>query len=281
MNNSEFLYHYTSIETLALILKNRTIRFNNLCAVDDLQEQRTKDTQNFGKFIFVSCWTDYETESIPMWSMYANKNNLSGGVRIKSHKFPFRRNVMTKELENKYYGNDVFINNRPIATSLPENLFFKYFYFPGSQDVTLNKMLYTDEQEKLYPEVFSFTPETTMDDFQIDLGKMGKTKRTVWNFQYERRYILYASPFPMLIKNKTADNVIKEHNEILENIKIGIASLPLLYIDLSLDDYFFSQLEITLSPTRKESERLIAEALTEKYAPNAVIKESSLYGEIQ
>lgn len=31
---SEYLYHYTSIEKLALILKNRTIKFNNLLNVD-------------------------------------------------------------------------------------------------------------------------------------------------------------------------------------------------------------------------------------------------------
>ena len=37
-----YLYHYTSLETLALILKNRTICFNNLLYVDDIEEQRLK-----------------------------------------------------------------------------------------------------------------------------------------------------------------------------------------------------------------------------------------------
>ncbi len=32
------VYHYTSIETLALILKNKSIRFNRLDCVDDLEE---------------------------------------------------------------------------------------------------------------------------------------------------------------------------------------------------------------------------------------------------
>ena len=32
------LYHYTSLETLALILKNRTIMFNRLDKVDDVEE---------------------------------------------------------------------------------------------------------------------------------------------------------------------------------------------------------------------------------------------------
>ncbi|MBE6746525.1 MAG: hypothetical protein E7558_03645 [Ruminococcaceae bacterium] len=40
MSKTEYLYHYTSIETLALILKNRTIRFNSLDKMDDLQEQQ-------------------------------------------------------------------------------------------------------------------------------------------------------------------------------------------------------------------------------------------------
>ena len=37
-----YLYHYTSLETLALILKNRTICFNNLLYVDDIEEERQK-----------------------------------------------------------------------------------------------------------------------------------------------------------------------------------------------------------------------------------------------
>ena len=39
MENVEYLYHYTNIETLALILKNRTIRFNSLDRMDDLQKK--------------------------------------------------------------------------------------------------------------------------------------------------------------------------------------------------------------------------------------------------
>lgn len=43
MDNNEYLYHYTNIETLALILRNQTIRFNSLDKMDDLQEQQTAD----------------------------------------------------------------------------------------------------------------------------------------------------------------------------------------------------------------------------------------------
>ena len=37
-----YLYHYTSLDTLALILKNRTLCFNNLRNVDDMEEADRK-----------------------------------------------------------------------------------------------------------------------------------------------------------------------------------------------------------------------------------------------
>ena len=82
----DYLYHYTNTETLALILSNKTIRFNSLNNVDDLQEQETSDVKNFGQYCFVSCWTDDAEESIPMWKMYGN---FTSGIRIKMKKYPF------------------------------------------------------------------------------------------------------------------------------------------------------------------------------------------------
>lgn len=38
------IYHYTNIETLALVLKNKTIRFNRLDRVDDLEEGQTESS---------------------------------------------------------------------------------------------------------------------------------------------------------------------------------------------------------------------------------------------
>ena len=41
------IYHYTSIETLALILKNKTLRFNNAKFVDDPNEDCVKFSSQF------------------------------------------------------------------------------------------------------------------------------------------------------------------------------------------------------------------------------------------
>lgn len=86
--NPPYLYHYSSIETLALILKNKTIRFNRLDLVDDPEECETKDFGKIGRFFFVSCWMSDEEESIPMWKMYSNDLK---GVRVKLPTFPFKK----------------------------------------------------------------------------------------------------------------------------------------------------------------------------------------------
>lgn len=82
---TEYLYHYTNIETLALILKNHTFRFNSLDKMDDLQEKEAADIKNAGQFCYISSWTDDITESIPMWNMYSS---ITSGVRIRLRKIP-------------------------------------------------------------------------------------------------------------------------------------------------------------------------------------------------
>ena len=59
---TDYLFHYTSVESLALILKNKTFRFSPLSALDDLLEEKVKDSQKFGNYVFVSSWTDNKKE---------------------------------------------------------------------------------------------------------------------------------------------------------------------------------------------------------------------------
>ena len=91
--SNDLLYHYTSFETLALILTNRTICFNSLQYVDDIEEAETEDMSNFGKYVYVSCWTDDSEESIALWNLYTPKMH---GVRIGLPRFPFKKHKYMK-----------------------------------------------------------------------------------------------------------------------------------------------------------------------------------------
>ncbi|MFC2170833.1 hypothetical protein ACFLQJ_02525, partial [Calditrichota bacterium] len=76
----ENIYHYTSIETLALILESKKIRFNRLDIVMDPEEGSNIEDIDISKNVMVSCWTAESNENIPMWVMYTGPK--LDGVRI-------------------------------------------------------------------------------------------------------------------------------------------------------------------------------------------------------
>ena len=74
----EILFHYTSIETLALILSSKTIRFNRLDLVNDVDEALSPDYPSAQTLVFASCWTATEADEIALWKLYSEFS----GVRI-------------------------------------------------------------------------------------------------------------------------------------------------------------------------------------------------------
>lgn len=78
------LYHYTSIETLAMILGGKKIRFNNLLHVDDPDEIETADLSNWGRHCFVSCWTKSADDVLSeyVYSGYTWGKNWNAGTAI-------------------------------------------------------------------------------------------------------------------------------------------------------------------------------------------------------
>ena len=90
-DHPQYLYHYTSLNTLALILTNKSICFSTLLNVDDVEEAETSDLGLFGKYVYVSCWTDEASESIAMWQMYTPNMH---GVRIKLPVFSIQKALL-------------------------------------------------------------------------------------------------------------------------------------------------------------------------------------------
>ena len=73
------IYHYTSIDTLSLILKHKKIKFNRLDFVNDPLEGFSSNFLDSQKLAYVSCFTKRKDDSIPMWAMYTEKFK---GIRI-------------------------------------------------------------------------------------------------------------------------------------------------------------------------------------------------------
>ena len=272
MDGFEYLYHYTNIETLALILKNRTIRLNSLDKMDDLQEQQTADIKNIGQFCYISSWTDDSTESIPMWNMYAS---LNLGVRIKLRKNPFKVYDNTAEDLSKVVNISVSdnSNSKPLQSIIPlAEMFSKgFFTIQAMNKEILFKVEYTDDKEKLYPHLLKEDGK----GFSIELGMLGKYKNLHWQFQNEWRYILNFIPLNL---NQPVEVSYNNFQIIANKMRLGLEKQPFPYYDLHISDKAFEDMQITLSPRISAGSRVIVENLIEKYNPVAKLSESHLIG---
>lgn len=265
-----FLYHYTTIEKLALILKNKTIRLTPLDKLDDVQEAKTKDFKNLGRYIFVSSWTEDETESIPMWNLYSD---LSCGVRIGLRKNPFKWHTTKgsdlvrpdlKAADEATLKNEIktFLNLAP--------LFLNGVYSPQAwTGEILKKVEYSDNIEKLEPQI----AEQDEKGVSLKFGKLGCVKNQYWEFQKEWRYIIQFFRIPIFGNLENAQEIlVKEFNKI----KTGNDERIFDYYDLEIDEDAFAEMIITPSPKITPGNKVLLESIIEKYNSKAKIIESQL-----
>ena len=169
------IYHYTSLDTLALILKNRTIMFNRLDRVDDVEEGTIESKGVYpGRNVFVSCWTEDAEESIPMWNMYARGG---AGVRI----------ALDKDMFCDYLIKDFQLPNGlktqgSIYCKLPPEDFTNHNYWILPSTDINNEMFYrhveyvNDVMEKTNEIVSLIKNKDNTSAVNIPLVKIGKYK---------------------------------------------------------------------------------------------------------
>lgn len=271
MQDVERLYHYTTVQSLALILKNKTLRLNPLNKMDDLQETQSNTLQNYGPFVFVSSWTDMKEESIPMWKMYSS---MDAGVRISMAPDPFQiYDLTTKSFRDP---TDEEWRNR-----LTEPAFYPVVdvekavktYMSGNMVLgqQLCKVEYTDDPSKLVPSI----EQIENGKCHINLGEMGLYKHEQWSFQREYRYRLMTLPFSVPVALEGWDMAISTM------VQYGGVKPAVDYIDLRLAENKLNDMVITTSPCISESNRIIIESLVRCYCPEAKIEASALAGMVR
>lgn len=264
----ERLYHYTTVQSLALILKNKTLRLNPLSKMDDLQEEKSNSLQNYGQSIFVSSWTDLEEESIPMWKMYSS---MDAGVRISMLPDPFQIfDLITNSFRDPT--EDEWQNRQSIDALYPVVDLSKVIkqYTPANYQfgTQLCKIEYVNDRTKLIPNIQQIENGKVL----IKLEEMGKYKNELWSFQREYRYRLITCPFGISLdinRFNVAVNLMTQFGGIKPTVD---------YIDLRLAENKLNDMVITTSPAISESNRIIVESLVKCYCPGAKIVESTLAG---
>lgn len=225
--SKEYVWHYTSIPTLMLILENKQIKFNSLKNVDDIHEGETKNIGKLGKYIYVSCFTEDNDENIDLWTRYGVKGK---GVRIRLDKNPFKiqeraascisiGTISIQALNENEIERENIILNRSCVSAM---------------DMDIVKVEYlSSDNEALRPHI----PE----EVDINIGylrslKLGRIKSDDWSQQNESRYIKY------LIPSKNEDS--------RDNINISNG-----YMFEFLSDNAIKSMEITFGYDISEEER--------------------------
>lgn len=263
--NPKLLYQYTTIQALAMILSTKKLKLNSLKNVDDKIEGLSNDIGNLKKYFFASCWTYEDRESIPMWNMYGAG---MAGIRIELPENPFSVHQFDYKTTN-------LLINKNDYLFIPDEYVINDEYLLLPKASLLEPIIYTDDEKLLSPTVIKSINEKSA---HLEFGKIGKYKSKFWEFQKEVRYLTNVYPGAGV---KTLDKLpIENHSEVLLNAIFEHKDIPIDAIYLDLNPEILNHINILLGPKVNEGDRILVNLLCEKFAPNAVIRNSELTGKV-
>lgn len=264
------IYHYTSIQTLALILKHKKIRFNRLDRVDDMEESiygsgpfQTK----LGMYTFVSCWTKNSTENLALWNMYTRYK----GIRIGIDEMPF----------TTYKVNDNFTSLLPNVMNFGTDYFMTSF----NNEAKLYDVEYVNN---LQDEIKKLIKPTGNGGIIVDTTRIGIFKRKEWAMQEESRFKITVQPADVYGAAKETLNtqsapIYNFLNKMFETLGSSIIEnnpINTTYIDLCLDNKKLDDIEIMMGPLTSEADIIIVESLLKPF-PNSHISKSTFWGKLR
>jgi len=243
------LFHYTSIETLALILSSQTIRFSRADMVNDLEELKIIDLPAMKESVFISCWTASEKESIPLWKMYGS--NLKG-VRIKLQTDMFRRG---SKPYLSYKGNCHLINLMSLENVVQRGKNYHWIpYIFGPTEVQYSKD----------------NAVSVIENNELMVDRIGTVKLEHWKFEEEYRYLI----IPDALWNS-------EEMRFQPDKPSSIVPVDQENVDIPLSLSAINSIKVTLGPAAKDAEHCIVDTLLSKLTKRKRIKESDLKGKLR
>lgn len=243
------LFHYTSVNNLALILKTKSIRFGRLDNVNDPEEGKVNDFHSLSQYIFISSWSENEEEDFALWNMYTQNMR---GVRIELS-LPIFESYSINNFNNYLFSHNDYINEK-------EGYFIEY----GINEP--HKMEYSDNINLLKPNI--------RNEIGLNLENVARCKKKIWKFEQEFRFRLEIFPFD---KNLKSDNFPDKYVHLIEN-KVPP---PIDSYFIKIKDDSFKQMIITTGPKNLPGDYEIIEALISKYNKPAQLEISKLNGLIR
>lgn len=247
------LYHYTNLETLSIILSDKTFLLNRIDKVNDLMESAYLQLPEVYSCVFAGCFSHRKIESIPHWHMYTKADR---GVRINFLlKMPLGKNLdgfmdKKRSIVVKYNEDELLYNfsgnfNGNLCDC--DNTSWKL-------ELSTSDIIYEASCMERNPILINIDGVT-----HSDIIPIGKIKREEWDFEYETRII-------GLFRN------------INSNVEFNAPEYILIPIDLES-----LELEIILNPWCSEDFKSEVKALlvANKLEDKVNVFESSLHNTIK
>lgn len=235
------LHHYTSINSLACILDSKKIRFSRADTFDDPHEARVVGNKNIGLVNFATCWT-LQGETLPQWYLYGDHYK---GVIITIHPTPLNNN------ESVYFEPFTFHNHTGIG--------FQFVPKSAKDDhFTPLKVDYVTKDE-----FNCCTPANEAQTTKV-------LKLDHWKFQEEARFNI------SLVAN--SDRICSPSDLTRNDHFLGYPLCERTHYDHPLLETVYKNMTITAGPCCDNGDKLLIQALIDKYLPGQKLQTSSLVG---
>jgi len=271
------IYHYTSVDTLSLILQSNRIRFNRLDRVRDLSEARTSQGVEFGTILFVSCWSCESVESIPLWEISALSFT---GVRIGLPDYPFKLSEM------KPPDSWNWVSEGEVLSPIPFDEVFtdSHLILPAFLDRSkfAGDVQYVDDIQKAFDSAVSWrSGGDGCTSLQIrDPFSLARMKSKYYAFEKEYRFVLVILPgLPIPADGPGNPEYTRRFpNHLIQCLQAGKGP-DLQWLDVELDAQARREMEIVVGPCVSAGQQQFLDRLKREHGFQ--MRQSDLSGTIR
>lgn len=263
------LYHYTSFETLKLILKNNSFRFTRLDKLNDPMEGYLLKYENYRENIFVSSWSAVAKEQIPMWKIYSNDfKGVRIGMPVNLFNFNDDMLIRTFGYPKKFLASSKLDKSYSIIKSFNED--------KSNSNIVLEEISkvfgpcqvnYKSNLRKLNENVIkNVSDKNGIISVTINFYELGQQKISDWKYEREYRYLIF---YNNIVATSARDDVF---NGNYENHKIETE-----FLDVNFNENALNGIEVIMGPNSSEKEiEEINQILKSKKLWSYTIKKSDI-----
>lgn len=134
----------------------------------------------------------------------------------------------------------------------------------------MHEVKYTDDQSLLFPKTWEIQDDGGL---HASYGEVGVWKATPWSYQDEWRYIITIVPCDMKDGSLNLEGMLRKLGALVTD-REDVSTVP--FYDFAIADQAFDSMKIIASPRMSAGNRVILEALRDRYNPNAELLESCI-----